>query len=364
MTLARTSRLLVLGALLGLVGLVSAACAEEDTPSTANPFPEREHILVIHSYDDGFRWTAELGDGFVDGLADAGMNEGSDYDLEVFFMDTRVRYTAPEQIAERAEEALALIEESDPALVFVTDDVALREVAVRFVEEHPDTEVPFVFAGINVDPSEYEPIASLEAPGGRITGLLERIPIEDALVVAKRVFPEASSVALLGDGSPSSEVVIADFNARYRVGVSEPLDIISFLLVKTFTGWQQSITGANASADLIGLLNYHGLTDEAGAVVPPAEVVEWTLEHSTRPVFGLIADLARDGLPMAVGNSGQLNGEAAAEIAVEILDGRDPGEIPIVDAQLIETAFNLEAIEELGLEIPEAEIEEAGLVIR
>jgi ABC-type uncharacterized transport system substrate-binding protein len=116
--------------------------------------------------------------------------------------------------------------------------------------------------------------------------------------------------------------------------------------------------------DLIGLLNYHGLTGEASAPVAPAEVLEWTLEHSTKPVIGLIADLARDGLPMAVGNSGQLNGEAAAEIAVEILEGGDPGAIAIVDAQLIETAFNLEAVEELGLEISEAEIEEAGLVIR
>ncbi len=360
MNLVRTSRFLVLGVLLGLVGLVSAACAEEDTPSTANPFPERERMLVIHSYDDGFRWTAELGEGFVDGLEDAGMS----YDLDVFFMDTRVRYTTAEQVAERAEEALALIEESEPALVFVTDDVALREVAVRFVEEHPDTDTAFVFAGINVDPSEYEPIASLEAPGGRITGLLERIPIDNAMTVAKRVFPDAATVALLADGSPSSEVVIADFDATHPVGLDGPIEIESFGQATTFAEWQQRITEANADADLIGLLNYHGLTGEGGAAVSPAEVLEWTLEHATKPVIGLIADLARDGLPMAVGNSGQLNGEAAAEIAVDILEGRDPGEIAIVNAQLTETAFNLEAIEELGLEISESEIAEAGLVIR
>lgn len=352
-----------LACLLVTLASAMAACADADTPATANPFPERERVLIVHSYDDGFRWTAEQGEGIVAGLGAAGLREGIEYDLRTFFMDTRVRYTTPEQTGERADEAMAIIAEFQPAIVFLTDDVALRDVAVPYVEANPQTEVAFVFAGTNIDPSVYPPIASLSAPGGRITGLLERIPVAEAASALKRAFPDAATISLLADGSASSAAAVLDFDSTYPDGLHEPLEVNGFAQAATFAEWQDLVREADTNADIIGLLNYHGLTDDAGDVVAPAEVLEWTLDTASKPVVGLISDLARDGLPMAVGNSGFANGQAAAAIAVEILDGRDPGEIAIADAKLIETAFNLPAIDRLGLDVPEAEIEEAALVI-
>ncbi len=350
-------------ALVALLGLV-VACADNGTPSTANPFPEKQRILVVHSYDDGFRWTAEQGAGIVEGLRAAGWREGLEYELRVFFMDTRVKYTMPEQVAERAGEALAMIEEFEPRLVFVTDDVALRTVAVPYAEGHPDADVVFVFSGINIDPTVYPPVQSLQAPGGILTGLLERIPVAEAMTAAKRVFPAAARAALLADGSSSSAAAIQDFNSKYPGGLHAPLDVTGFTQVKTFAEWQQRVREANASVDVIGVLNYHGLTDEAGKVVASSEVLEWTLANSTKPVIGLVTDWARDGLPMAVGNSGMKHGEAAATIGAVVLGGRAPGAIAIVDPKLTETAFNVSAVRRLGLQIAESEIEEAGLVVR
>ncbi len=319
---------------------------------------------MVHSYDEGFRWTAEQGKGIVEGLRQAGMHEGREYELRVFVMDTRVKYTTPEQVTERAGEALAMIEEFEPRLVFVTDDVALRTVAVPYAEGHPDADVAFVFSGINIDPTVYPPVRSLQAPGGMLTGLLERIPVAEAMTAAKRVFPAAARAALLADGSSSSAAAIQDFNSKYPSGLHAPLDVTGFTQVKTFAEWQQRIREANASVDVIGVLNYHGLTDEAGKVVASSEVLEWTLANSTKPVFGLVTDWARDGLPMAVGNSGMKHGEAAAKIGAVVLGGRAPGEIAVVDPKLVETAFNVAAVRRLGLRIAESEIEEAGLVVR
>jgi ABC-type uncharacterized transport system substrate-binding protein len=350
--------------LIVFLGLTAAACEDNDTPGTADPFPEREHILVVHSYDDGFRWTAQLGKGIVDGLREAGLREGLEYDLRVFFMDTRVRYTTADEVKARADQALAMIDEFRPRIVFLTDDVALREVGVRYAEAHPDTDIAFVFSGINVDPSTYPTIQSLQTPGGVMTGLLERIPVADAATEVKRAFPSATRLALLADGSASSAAAIDDFHATYPGGLHDPLEVTGFTQVKTFAEWQQLVTQADAAADVIGVLNYHGLTDEAGRPVPSSEVLDWMLEHSTKPVVGLITDWAQDGLPMAVGNSGARNGEAAAKIAVDILQGADPGQIPIVYPGLVESAFNLRAIRELGLQIPDSVIAEAGLVVR
>ncbi|MGE0227590.1 MAG: ABC transporter substrate-binding protein [Dehalococcoidia bacterium] len=356
-------RRLILGLVFALPALF-VACADEGTPDTANPFPERQRVLVVHSYDEGFRWTSEQGRGIVEGLREAEMHEGREYELRTFFMDTRITYTTSEQTAERASEARRLIEEYEPALVFVTDDVALRDVAVAWVEEHPTSEVAFVFSGSNIDPSVYEPIESLQRPGGQITGLIERIPVAEAIAVARRVFPTASQAALLADGSASSGAAISDYTSTYPGGLPSPLRVTGWTQARTFAEWQQRVTAASRDADVIGLLNYHGLTDATGQIVPPATVLEWTLSNSSKPVMGLLTDWARDGMPMAVGNSGMQHGAAAGRIGAGILRGGDPGQVAIVDPKLVETAFNLGAIERLGWSVPAGEIEAAGLVIR
>lgn len=355
-----------LGSLAALAALLAvfAACADGDVAGTANPFPKREQVLIVHSYDEGFRWTSEQGRGIVEGLREAGMREGVEYDLRTFFMDTRTKYTTPEQIAGRAREAMELIEVWEPAVVFVTDDVALRDVAVRWVEAHPDSKVAFVFSGINVDPSTYEPIASLERPGGRITGLIERIPVAEAMAAVKRVFPAATRVALLADGSPSSGAAAADFTSTHPGGLREPVQASGFTQVRTFAEWQRQVAEAGRQADVIGVLNYHGLTDDGGQVAPPATVLEWTLANASKPVVGLVTDWARDGMAMAAGNSGVQHGAVAGRIGAGILGGGDPGQVAIVDPKLVETAFNLGTARRLGLSAPEAEIEAAGLVIR
>ncbi|MFN8584478.1 MAG: ABC transporter substrate binding protein [Dehalococcoidia bacterium] len=360
------SLLVRLGALLALGAAVAflAACSDGGTAETANPFPERQRVLIVHSYDEGFRWTSEQGRGIVEGLGEAGLREGRDYELRTFFMDTRITYTSPDAVSQQASEARRLIEDFEPSVVFVTDDAALREVAVRWVEEHPGSNVAFVFSGVNVDPTAYKPIASLERPGGRITGLLERIPVAEASAAMQRVFPAATRVALLADGSASSAAAIADYTSKYPGGLQTPLRVTGFTQARTFAEWQRLVAEAGRQADVIGVLNYHGIVDDSGQVVPPSTVLDWTLRNASKPVVGLLTDWVRDGMAMGVGNSGLRHGMAAGRIGAGILGGGDPGQVAIVDPKLVETAFNLEAVRRLGWSVPQGEIAAAGLVIR
>jgi hypothetical protein len=88
-----------------------------------------------------------------------------------------------------------------------------------------------------------------------MTGLLERIPVADTAAAAKRVFPSATRMVLLADGSASSKAAIDDFGATYPSGLHAPLEVTSFTQAKTFEEWQQRIAQADSSADVIGLLN-------------------------------------------------------------------------------------------------------------
>jgi len=147
--------------------------------------------------------------------------------------------------------------------VFVNNDNALKYVGVEYTKRHPEKKLPFVFSGTNLDPTIYDPIESLEMPGGSITGALERVPYYEAFSLAKRIFPDASKIVLLVDSSPSSTFVISAFKERYLDKVTDsPLQIIDYIQVETFEEWKENVAEYQTKTDFIGIGGYYQLLDE------------------------------------------------------------------------------------------------------
>ncbi len=187
------SKLLRLIVLVVPLLIVSAVACDEERPAPdTEETVAQTRVLIVHSYDEGFGWTREQQRGIVEGLQQSGFRNGENAAIETFLMDTRITYTSPEQIADRADEALQLIDTFRPDLVFVTDDVALQHVAVAYREQHPADGPAFVFSGVNGDPTTLPTIGSLARPGGRITGTLKRIPFLARSARRKRSFPTLS----------------------------------------------------------------------------------------------------------------------------------------------------------------------------
>ena len=326
------------------------------------PVPELR-VLVVHSYHEGWEWNQDIQDGIVEGLWYQGHAQTEDYDLQTFYMDTKVTYTTTEQIEQRAALALDLVGEFEPDIVFVNDDNALKYVAVEYARAHPQSTLPFVFSGVNVDPSIYDPIESLDCPGGAITGALERFPYYEAFSLAKRLCPSASSVVLVADSSPSSSFVVDAFQERYLdVATDSPLEVVGPIQLETFQEWKDTVLEYQTKADFLGILTYHQLRDGKGDVVPASEVVDWTVKNSSLPEIGVLTFHAEDGFLAAAGVSGYKTGIYAGIVGGETLDGTDPGSIAIIDPGVVETAFNLERAEMLGIEIPAGELAKADEV--
>lgn len=336
---------------------VAVAC---DSPTATGDEPHR--IFVVHSYSTEFSWTRDLHEGILQGLAHEGLTEDRDYRVQTFEMGTRLTFTSPQQIEQRAAEALEALRAFGPDLLFVTDDAALEHVAVRYTQESPDAPLPTVFAGVNIDPTVYAPIASLDAPGGTITGALERIPHAEAFTTARRLFPEVTRVVILADAAPSSAAIRTAFLRDTQAADARPFEVLDFFLAETLEEWQRAVVAAQATADLIAVLNYHQLRDASGAIVPPADVIDWMVAENHLPELGLVAAWARDGLLVAVGNSGLKTGAYVGALGADILNGADPATIPIVDPQQTDTHINAARAYTLGVEVPPRELAEADEV--
>ena len=349
-------------AVLLVVAMVAVACNSPIPMGHGdNAIRETDRIFIVHSYSAEFSWTRDLHEGVIEGLAREGLVQGRDFEMQSFHMDTRITFSRPQQIQERAAVALAELQDFAPDILFVTDDIALEHVAVRYVEENPADPIPVVFGGINADPTNYSPIDNFNTPGGSITGALERIPFSDAFAIAQRLFPDASKVVVLADASTGSQTVHEEFTRDGLAG-SETITVLDFLLLESFDQWQRTVTEYQDVADLIAVLNFHQLRDANGAVVPPAEVIDWMVAENDLPELGLVADWARDGVLFAVGNSGLKTGSYIGALGADILRGADPATIPIVDPQQTDTNLNLARARSLGFEFPASEVAAADVV--
>jgi ABC-type uncharacterized transport system substrate-binding protein len=350
---------LVIIVALPTVCLFSASCGQHSSST-----PKRK-VLVVHSYHQGWGWNQDISRGIVEGLAREGYLSDRDYEIKTFYMDTKITYITPEQVAERGAEAIDIIQDYRPDIVFVNDDDALKQVAVAYTERYPGARLPFVFSGTNLDPSIYSPIKSLEKPGGPITGALERFPYYDAFAMAKKVVAGASRIVLMADPSSSSSFVVNTFKERYMDRVNDsPLEIIGPIQVTTFSEWKQTIAEYQTKADLLGILTYHQLRDEEGNVVPAPQVVDWTVHNSNLPEIGILTFHAEDGFMAALGVSGYKTGIYIGVLGGQILNGADPGTISIIDPEVTDIAFNLQRANMLGITIPTPELVAADVVFQ
>ncbi|MDE2701911.1 MAG: ABC transporter substrate binding protein [Chloroflexota bacterium] len=352
-----------LGFALALVAIVIAVACEapKSEPVDAGAVDETHRIFVVHSYSTAFPWTADLHEGIINGLSESGLNPDRDYQLQTFYMDTRINFTTPEQIQERAAEALEALQDFVPDILFVTDDIALEHVAVRYAEQNPSDPLPTVFTGVNVDPTVYAPISSLDVPGGSITGALERIPYEEAFATAQRLFPDATRVVIIGDAGSATQSARAAFMLGGQSADYGPIEVVDFLLFEEFEQWKSAVAEFQDKADFIAILNFHQLRDAGGAIVAPSEVVDWMVANNDLPEIGLLADWARDGILVAVGNSGLKTGAYVGALGADILDGADPATTPIVDPKQTDVNFNLARARSLGIEFAADEVDAADM---
>jgi len=309
-------------------------------------------LLMVYSYHLEWGWNQDSRNGLLEGLAREGFIEGKNLEIKDFYMDTKRTYTQVEQIRQRAQMAWRIIRDFKPDLVYINDDNALRYVAVPF----PDANVPFVFAGVNVDPEKAYPkkIETLEKPGHNISGILERFPYEHSFTLTRRIMPDRKKLVMLSDMSPSGIFVKQAFDNRYMKKIKKPqLEVLASLQFKTYKEWQEAVLSYQDKADLFGIMTYHQLLDEMGNVVPSDEVAKWMIKNNKVPEIGFLMFHAEDFCLSVVGVSPHKSNRYLGTIAAEILKNeRHPAQIPITDPGKIDIAFNIKRASTLGITIP------------
>ena len=309
--------------------------------SACGPREREAKVLLIFSYHAEYAWHAEEARGTEEVL----QREGIPY--EAFYLDTK-RQTSAEWKEQIASEAREKIDDYDPSLVIAFDDNACALVAAHYVGES----LPFVFCGVNEDPSEYG------FPAENITGVLERPDVTGSVELLLQLVPDAESVALVLDASPS-----AIGFAEGIEGLPLPVEIAEVYLTDAFEEWQTKVLELQSVVDAIGLFTYHTIKRSGETEsMSPEEVLQWTLENSALPEFAPLDLVVEGGALCGVALSGYEQGTTAAEIGIRILAGEKPADIPIVTPRATRALVNSARAAQLGVEIPEEIVEDIELL--
>lgn len=320
--------------------------ADTDDVYTMTPLPEpdRQRVLLLHSYHEEYIWLQNVNRGILQALKEERYFPEKNITVESLYMDTK-RKTDPDWKAVQAAKAIDKISTWNPHVVIASDDNAQAYV----VKNLSGTATPFVFLGVNADPTDYGYIESLENPGGNVTGCIERERFALSVKLLKQLVPGIQKIAVICDDGPTGRPIMKRVQASAAgAGVS----IVAASQTGQFREWKRFVLDVQDKADALLVIVYHTLKDDNGEHVDPDKVLSWTISNNRLPDFGFWNWAVEGGLLCSEAISGYQQGHYAGTVAAYVLAGQSPGEFSVQMPRRGEVCINRARAKSLGIPIP------------
>ncbi|MBF0357233.1 MAG: hypothetical protein HQL70_01425 [Magnetococcales bacterium] len=281
------------------------------------------NCLWVSSYHQGYEWNDGIGRGLDATLA-------SRCKIEKFYMDTK-RNTSQDFGRKMGAEAFALVQRNKPDLIIASDDNASRYFVKPYLK---NSKIPVVFCGINWGIEEYG------YPYDNATGMVEIAPVTAILEEIKRTINSPSRGLYLSVDVPTEHIDYFWYKktfARNRVTVDSHF-------VKTLAEWKAGyLTGQRYDFIIIGnnggIKNWNKKQAEDFAYKNAKKLTvtnyDWMMPYTM---------LAETKIP-------DEQGEWAGMVALEILDGMHPSDIPIVPNRRWSFFVNHKLLEKAGIQL-------------
>jgi putative ABC transport system substrate-binding protein len=207
------------------------------------------------------------------------------------------------------------------------------------------SEIPVVFV-MGADPVEVGLVASLNRPGGNVTGVtfFSVSLIAKRLELLREIVPSATIIAaLVNPNNPSADFQINQLHAAAR-GLGLQLGVVKAESEREFDTAFSTLVKLGAGALLISAdAFFTSRRDQLAALA---------LQHAV-PATGPRREWVEVGALMSYAASETDAQRQGGAYAARILKGAKPRELPVVQPTRFELAINLKTAKALGLTIPD-----------
>jgi putative ABC transport system substrate-binding protein len=249
------------------------------------------------------------------------------------------------------------------------NNAVAAQIARKFVGDKPDVivaiatpaaqavvaatkTIPVVYGAIT-DPVGAQLVPSLEASGTNVTGVSDALPIAEQIALIKQVVPAAKNVGVVYNPGEANSVAVLEQLRAQLPGAG--LNLAEAAAPRTLD------VGA-AARSLIGRVDVI-YTSTDNNVVAAYEALVKEGNAADIPLIAADVDSVKRGAVAALGQKYREMGVEAGRIVVRILKGEKPGAIPSMLGHDLELYLNRSAARAQGVQLSEALLGKAAVVL-
>ncbi|MBN1573749.1 MAG: ABC transporter substrate-binding protein [Deltaproteobacteria bacterium] len=214
------------------------------------------------------------------------------------------------------------------------------------------TEIPIVFSAVT-DPVGAGLVASLEGGGKNVTGTTDLSPVDRQFELIKEVIPEIKNLGFIYNAGEANSLTSLK-------QAKEEAAKLGFEVVEATASNSGEVLSAAES--LVGKVDaIHIPTDNT--VVSAFESVTKVCKDNDIPLFAADVDSVPRGAVAAIAIDYYRLGKQTGRMAIEILEGKDPGTMPTESLEDLLLYVNPGAAAEMGIELPKALVDRADKIV-
>ncbi len=287
---------------------------------------EKKHYLIGISQFVEHPALDAVRNGFIDYLKENGYVEGENvtYDINLAQAD----FGTAAQIAEKLvgmkpDLVLTIATPSSQAMVKAT------------------AEIPIVFSAVT-DPVGAGLVSSLSGGGKNVTGTSDLSPVDKQLELIKKIVPNIKKLGFIYNAGESNS--LTSLKQAKEAAAKLNIEIVE----ATVTNSSEVLMAAQS---LVGKVDaIHVPTDNT--VVSAFEAITKVCIDNKIPLFAADVDSVPRGAVAALAIDYYRLGQQTGRMAIEILKGKKPGDMPVETLEDLLLYVNLDSAKKMGVTIP------------
>ncbi|MFO7887756.1 MAG: ABC transporter substrate binding protein [Eubacteriales bacterium] len=301
-----------------LIFLISSSFKIADAYASS----EIKTVLFLNSYHEGYKWSDDIYEGIK-----SVFNSGEcNIKLQVEYMDTQ-RVFDRQYIKSLFDMYQYKFKDRKFDLIVSSDDTALEFLLNYGDELFPNT--PVVFSGVNY----FEEINLETYP--LYTGVVEGFDIGSTIDTAVRIHPNTKNIYYVVDDTPTGVSIMKEFE---KVILN---DANRFNFIRVDGENLEAIINKTQSLPDDSLLLYLiYFKDNQNSHFEYNEAISMIAEKCAVPIYGVWDFSLGHGIIGGKLTSGFYQGETAATMAVRVLKGENPSDIPVVTEDTTQYKFD------------------------
>ncbi len=295
-----------------------------------------KEVLLLHSYHKGYKWSDD-----ISLEIEKKFKNEKDIDLTTIYMDTK-HVATPNYLNKLAQLYKEQFSTRNFDLIIVSDNNAF-EFAIRY-HEYLFKDLPILFCGIN---NFDKALLGENNMKEYMTGVVEQVDLEKNFELILRMQPELEKLLIINDKSKTGLAVKRDLRPVIEK-YSEKIDI-EYVDNLDIDNLKKKVVNLDKkkSALLFVLL----FKDKTGKFFTYKQSFKKIYEVSQVPTYGLWDFYLDYGMVGGLLTSAKAQGEAVANMTLQVLNGKSIKEIPVIEKSPNRYIFDYKELDRFDLSV-------------